>query len=786
MSRRFQIASLLLTGTGLAAPIIAMAAPAPTIVVRDARQLAAAIERLRSDPAQPWIIELAAGVYHLEAPLPLDERASGRTGAPTIIRGPATGTAVLSGGRALTGLIWTAQGKGIWRARVTGPSFALLWKDGRRLVRARYPNYDAAALPMNGVAADATSPERVRRWADPAGGVLHAMHASRWGDMHFAILGKNPDGTLRYGPMIGNNRPTAGPSATERYVENIREELDAGNEWFLDAAAGWLYYKPADGERPSGAGFVASRLEQIAEIVGRGALAHDIRLERLTFRYTEPTFLKTTEPLLRSDWKFHRGGAVLIENARDVAVDDGVLDELGGNGVVVSGHARHVAVRRNEITRIGASAVAFVGRSEAVRAPRFNVESSAPLTGVDRTPGPKSEAYPADSLVEDNLIHDNGFLEKQSAGVEIAMSARISVVHNSIYHLPRAGINIGDGTWGGHRIEGNDVFDTVRETGDHGSFNSWGRDRFWDGDRAEMDRRVAAERSLVALDAREQIVIRHNRWRCDHGWDIDLDDGSSNYLIEDNLLLAGGLKLREGFDRIARNNIMVNNTFHPHVWFPGSADVFEHNIVMAAYQPIRVPAWGKSVDYNLFPDKAALERAQGMGTDRHSTFGDPRFVAPAKGDFSVKPGSPALRIGFRNFAMDDFGVRTPGLRAKAARPVFPDPILAPAAGRSEAPRSFAGMTIKTVETLGEQSASGLPRIAGVLVLAVEPGGPAAAAGLQPGDVILSLPGEDGEPAEATDTAAAFVASAQGRHWRGTIPIEIFRNQQSSRLMLAVK
>ena len=23
------------------------------------------------------------------------------------------------------------------------------------------------------------------------------------------------------------------------------------------------------------------------------------------------------------------------------------------------------------------------------------------------------------------------------------------------------------------------------------------------------------------------IVLRNNRWRCDHGWDIDLDDGSS-------------------------------------------------------------------------------------------------------------------------------------------------------------------------------------------------------------------------------------------------------------------
>ena len=164
------------------------------------------------------------------------------------------------------------------------------------------------------------------------------------------------------------------------------------------------------------------------------------------------------------------------------------------------------------------------------------------------------------------------------------MASRITVRHNSIYHAPRAGINIGDGTWGGHLIADNDVFDTVLETGDHGSFNSWGRDRYWSADREDMNRRVAADSSLAALDAIAPTVIRHNRMRCDHGWDIDLDDGSSNYLIEDNLLLAGGLKLREGFNRVVRNNIMVNNTLHPHVWFVSSADVFEHNIVMTGYQ----------------------------------------------------------------------------------------------------------------------------------------------------------------------------------------------------------
>ncbi|MCO5240744.1 MAG: hypothetical protein M9904_11895 [Chitinophagaceae bacterium] len=51
-----------------------------------------------------------------------------------------------------------------------------------------------------------------------------------------------------------------------------------------------------------------------------------------------------------------------------------------------------------------------------------------------------------------------------------------------------------------------------------------------------MDSLTASE--LILLDAQKQTIIRNNRFRCDHGWDIDLDDGSSNYHIYNNLTWA--------------------------------------------------------------------------------------------------------------------------------------------------------------------------------------------------------------------------------------------------------
>jgi hypothetical protein len=719
---------------------------AHTITVHDAPSLTAALERARVDRRIDRIL-LADGVYPLAAPIVIDERLSGHADHPFELAGAPGAHAVLSGALPLPALRWEPWKDGIWRARYQGAPFQRLWLGARQLVRARYPNAGSDQHALVG-AADATAPDRVARWHDPAGAVLHALHGLGWGGVIVPILGKDAAGSLLYGPQADNNRAMA-PSAKARWVENVFEELDAPGEWFHDSRNGWLYLKPPVPGRPPARGLAAGTQEALVRIEGRAGQVRHVSVRDLVFERTEPTFLKAVEPLLRSDWKFVRTGALTIENADDVRVADAEFTDLGGHAVVVSGRAAHVAVTGNHIHGIGGTAIAFVGRHEAVRSPLFEYGESLPLADIDRTPGPASDAYPRDSSASDNLIHDIGILDKQAAGVQIATAARIAVDHNSIYDGPRAGINIGDGTFGGHRITHNDVFDTVRESGDHGAFNSWGRDRYWHPDRQEMDRRVAAEPSLALLDAVEPIVMRGNRFRCDHGWDIDLDDGASNYVIEDNLLLSGGLKLREGFARVVRNNILVNNTFHPHVWFDASHDVFESNVVMTPYQPIAIRHWGDSVNRNLFASAAGLRQARERGTDADSVAGDPGFANPLAGDYTVTNTVLAARVGFRNFAMNDFGVRPARLKALARTPPFSAPAAPPEVAAGDALQWLAGLRVKRVQTLGEQSAAGLGAIAGVLVLEVEPGSPAAAAGYRARDVIVAA----GDGKELDDVAA---------------------------------
>jgi hypothetical protein len=618
----------------------------------------------------------------------------------------------------------------------------MLTVNGNIRSMSRYPNYDSTAIRFNGTSADATSPERVKTWKNPAGGFLHAMHVSDWGDFHYRISGKDEKGELKMDGGWQNNRPY-GLSKDNRMVENIFEELDAPGEWYYNADEAILYYYPLPTEDVAISVFEVSQLKHLVEFRGsENEPVQNITIQNIQFTQTARTFMEKYEPLLRSDWTVYRGGAIVFEGTENCSLDGCYLHNLGGNAVFFSNYNRNSGVSSSHITQVGASAVCFVGDPNAVRSPLFNYHNSLSFDQIDREPGPKTNNYPANCFVYDNLIHTIGLFEKQITGVELSMCKSITVSHNSIYDVPRAGINVSEGTWGGHIIEYNDIFETVKETGDHGSFNSWGRDRFWHPDRDEMNKVTAKEPSLILADAISIIVIRNNRFRCDRGWDIDLDDGSSNYHIYNNLCLNGGIKLREGFFRVVENNILVNNTFHPHVWFENSGDVFTRNIVMEPYQPINLLGWGAIADYNIFSNRNAFDEAQKLGVDQHSIVFLVDFVDPAQGDFRVRDNSNAVfRLGFQNFDMDAFGVVSPKLKRLAKTPKMNVPIMKLEKSDSKL-IEWQGWHIKNLDTPGERSATGMDSERGVYVVMIVDFYSQLKDFIQANDVILKFNGEN--------------------------------------------
>ncbi len=731
---------------------------------------------------EPIVLYLRAGSYYLNETLEFKEKDSGTEQAPLTLRNWPGERVVLSGGKRLD-LKWEPFQKGIFKANVPadqmkGLAVDQLFVNGQRQILARYPNYDPSIRYFQGFSGDSTSPERVKRWNDPTGGFVHAMHNSHWGSMHFRIRGKENQEKLQLEGGWQNNRPEGGFHPEHRFVENIFEELDAPGEWFYDWGKGLLYFMPPPDLDLASARFEVSGLKSLIEL--RGSNKNPIRfinIQGITFAHTARTFMEPMEPLLRSDWMIYRGGTIFLEGTEQCRIQDCFLDQVGGNALFVSDYNRDLEITGCKIVGAGASGVCFVGDTDCVRSPSFHYSKSVDLDRMDWTPGPKGNNFPARCVLRDNLIHTIGTVEKQTAGVEISMSQDITVSHNSIYRTPRAGINIGDGTWGGHLIEWNDVFDTVLETGDHGAFNSWGRDRYWRSNSRQMQRQCAEHPDLPLLDVVKPIELRFNRWRCDHGWDIDLDDGSSNYRIFGNLCLNGGIKLREGFNRTVENNILVNNSLHPHVWFKNSNDRFVCNIVQNAYQPIQMSAWGKEINFNLLPDTQALEQSRKLNLDLQSKAGNPMFENPKQGDYRVRNGSPALDLGFQNIRMDQFGVLKPTLRLEAEQPLFKDaPAPAPQNRQDTAEHTWLGARVKNVTTLGERSVAGLPDQSGLRILEAPDNSLAQRVGLKDGDVLTQCAGE-----KVTDYETLLFIFEKASPTANILPLQVFRNQKARNL-----
>ena len=170
-------------------------------------------------------------------------------------------------------------------------------------------------------------------------------------------------------------------------------------------------------------------------------------------------------------------------------------------------------------------------------------------------------------------------------------------------------------------------------------------------------------------------------------WTIDLDDGCSNFEIYNNLSIGSTLKLRDGYYRKVYNNIHVSAVpLGWHCWPAENEDTFERNItvVAGAVEGTAIPTdavikaagtmsdhpWGKRHGDNLWWNvntnefKAESKNKDGvdnwrqwrkLGYGEGSVLGDPMFVDPVNGDFRVRDGSAALKVGFKNFSMDQFG-----------------------------------------------------------------------------------------------------------------------------------
>ena len=153
--------------------------------------------------------------------------------------------------------------------------------------------------------------------------------------------------------------------------------------------------------------------------------------------------------------------------------------------------------------------------------------------------------YPRDNHVLGNHIHDIGLWTKQVAGFTQFVSARTTVARNTIYNTPRAGINLNDNFGGGNVLERNAVFNTVRETNDHGPINSWSRQGWVTTEGppgpGEEDGH-ASPSTAVSWNLIKQNLVGGFSANEHGGMPLDYDDGTEYMHSVANVLVYGGLK----------------------------------------------------------------------------------------------------------------------------------------------------------------------------------------------------------------------------------------------------
>eukprot|EP01111_Echinosteliopsis_oligospora_P012301 TRINITY_DN4197_c0_g1_i1.p1 TRINITY_DN4197_c0_g1~~TRINITY_DN4197_c0_g1_i1.p1 ORF type:complete len:808 (-),score=212.17 TRINITY_DN4197_c0_g1_i1:52-2475(-) len=353
-----------------------------------------------------------------------------------------------------------------------------------------------------------------RVWNNPAGAVIHAWHPGHWENWMFELDtydASTQSITWKYGGFQGARGATSGELW---YVDNVFEELDAPNEYFYDAESQQLYlFYNGTGAPPVDSVFSASNLKVLINITGSQAdPVNNITLTGITFRNTAYTYMDPHGVPSGGDWSLQRTGAIFMEGTVGTIVESCLFIRLDGIGLFLSGFNRNVSIEKNEFVWIGDSAMASWG---------YTIDN-----GIDGTDG----NFPRYTRVIENMVHEHGQYTKQTSAWVQAKSAQTYFQGNIFFNGPRAGININDGFGGGNELTGNLLFNQVRETYDHGPFNSWDRQPFLT---------TVADGTPSLNPAYSH--IHHNMFICNYYSQacIDNDDGSTFYMNYNNFEVYG-------------------------------------------------------------------------------------------------------------------------------------------------------------------------------------------------------------------------------------------------------
>lgn len=597
------------------------------------------------------VVQIHQGDWYLDEPLVLEPEDGGTQELPVSYTAAPGEHPVISGGRPITGFRPVEQaGKKLWAAEIPDVKegkwyFRQLFVNGQRRPRVRLPKegfYTFTGLPEakpdtpwnKGQTQAAFKPGDLKKWDNLQDVDIIALHF--WVESHLPIAQIDESTNLVSFAAESVFRLTEAhdPKQFARYyVENVFEALDTPGQWYLNRETGTLYYMPRPGETPATVKVVAPRLSQLVRIEGKpdgSQPVSDIHFKGLTFSHAEWSLPAGNAGAVQA--AHNVPGAIFLSRAGRCSITDCRVNQVSTYAVELSAGCEDCQVVNCELTDLGAGGIKI---------------------GHDT----------ARTIVHNNDIGPGGRIFHSAIGVWIGHSGDNQVTHNEIHDLYYTGVSVG-WSWGyaaskavRNKIEYNHIYNIGQ-----GLLSDMG--------------------GIYTLGVSPGTTLRYNRIHdvdAYHygGWGIYNDEGSTDILAENNIVYRtkhGGYHQHYGKENKIRNNVfafakvaqVIRTRPEEHISF-----FFDHNIVYYSDGALLGSNWSNDnykMDYNVYWRAgggkidfagAGFEDWKKRGHDRHSIIADPLFVDPANGDFTLKPDSPTIGLGFKPIDTKRIG-RVPG------------------------------------------------------------------------------------------------------------------------------
>jgi parallel beta-helix repeat protein len=615
------------------AQVITVSPSGPIRTLAEARDAARA-ER-NSGNAGSITITIRAGTYFLPETLIL-----GPEDSATIWEAAHGEHPIISGGRIISG--WTKSSGAAWTADAPGPYFHQLFINGRRATRARTPNdtflrFDGHGTPNAPLQLHFHGNDIKKKWVNQSD--VEVVGYMAWSDFRTPVTDVDKGSHLA---TLGGDQGSANEENARYFIENAPEALDAPGEWYLDRSTQRVSYIPLKGEKMEQSQVIAAGLQRLVYLQGRpetGQFVRNVVFRGLTFSHAD--WNRGPQGYFDPQAGMPASSAIEALGAINFHMEKCTIAHSGGYALELGRGSKHNQVLANEFYDLGAGGVKL--GEPAIRA------------------NDAEQSY--DNVIADNEIHDVGLVYAGGVGIWVLQSGRNQIIHNDVHDLYYTAISVG-WTWGYAQNQSSENLIAFN------NLHAIGKDML-----SDMG-------GIYTLGVQPGTIIRNNLIHdvsafTYGGWGVYLDEGSSNILVEDNVVYgckSAGFHQHYGRENILRNNIFAFNREHqwmrtrgePHVSFTS-----ENNIVYFNQGDLLGANWtdGSFITRdNLYYDTRGTDirfagksftEWQASGQDEGSRIADPLFINAANFDFRLQPESPALKMGFHQIDLTTVGPRVP-------------------------------------------------------------------------------------------------------------------------------